>query len=537
MKYIWKTIVTILVLIPVLFVSSCTDLETEVYTGIKAEDFKPGAGDLGLLMAPVYTPIRALTVGWNGHADMMMESADILVVPVRPRGWFFDAGIFHRLHTHNWALTDGHHNNVWNNSWRVINTANRLKHQIDVGEIQLATEELKTKILNELVAIRAWAYYTLLDSHGNIPISTNFADPEPPNQFSRKDAFDFIVNDLLGVLPNLETEITAKTYGRFNKWAAHATLAKLYLNAEVYTGTPMWDQVIQQCNAIIASGKYVMENDYRTPFSTNNHNSKEVIFAAVFDEIQTPNGFQYHFKSWHPDHRLQRDLVGSPFGGVSGTPQFIDTYDPDDARLGYTWIWGPQYHFQTGQLLFTYVKHIPSLGASFGPDATNEDGYKMGKYEVKMGARRGLNNDWVIFRYTDVLMMKAEAMLRKGDAAGAAEIVTQVRERAFRDKPEKAAVTGAQLQQGSVYNYGIQAVDGTIINPQGGADIPFGRFLDELGWEFALEGRRRQDLIRFGVFHTKSWFNHSPSSIQKIIFPIPQSAIQTNPKLKQNPGY
>ena len=99
-------------------------------------------------------------------------------------------------------------------------------------------------------------------------------------------------------------------------------------------------------------------------------------------------------------------------------------------------------------------------------------------------------------------------------------------------------MTGADLLKGSSYNYGIQNEDGSI-NGTGGDDIMFGRFLDELGWEFAAEAHRRQDIIRFGVFQTKSWFNHSPHSMPetRTIFPIPNDEINKNPKLKQNSGY
>jgi starch-binding outer membrane protein, SusD/RagB family len=71
----------------------------------------------------------------------------------------------------------------------------------------------------------------------------------------------------------------------------------------------------------------------------------------------------------------------------------------------------------------------------------------------------------------------------------------------------------------------------------GGAGIQYGRFLDELGWEFAIEGHRRQQLIRFGVFTTKTWFNHTPNGDYRSIFPIPQAQLDSNHKLTQNPGY
>ncbi len=112
-------------------------------------------------------------------------------------------------------------------------------------------------------------------------------------------------------------------------------------------------------------------------------------------------------------------------------------------------------------------------------------------------------------------------------------------------------MTGADLMQGSTYLYGWYDTDGSVKTGPGGtpvtattggafggADIQYGRFLDELGWEFAVEGHRRQDLIRFGVFSTKAWFNHAADAdTHWRIYPIPQSEIDANPNLKQNPGY
>jgi hypothetical protein len=93
------------------------------------------------------------------------------------------------------------------------------------------------------------------------------------------------------------------------------------------------------------------------------------------------------------------------------------------------------------------------------------------------------------------------------------------------------------LQEGSAYNYGL-VKNGELTVPEGGgADIQYGRFLDELGWEFAAEARRRQDLIRFGVFTTKSWLSHEPNGDFRTIFPIPQTQLDKNYKLVQNLGY
>ena len=164
-------------------------------------------------------------------------------------------------------------------------------------------------------------------------------------------------------------------------------------------------------------------------------------------------------------------------------------------------------------------------------------GLRFEKYEIALGSSNILNNDFVVFRYADVLMMKAECLLRTGKADDAAAIVTQVRTRAFTRAPEKAKVTGAELLAGSVYDYGFRDESDTPNTYEGGTDIQYGRFLDELGWEFDQEGRRRQDMIRFGIFTTKSWFSHSPKGDYRVLFPIPRRELEANLTLKQNPGY
>ncbi|HET9054321.1 MAG TPA: RagB/SusD family nutrient uptake outer membrane protein, partial [Cyclobacteriaceae bacterium] len=151
-----------------------------------------------------------------------------------------------------------------------------------------------------------------------------------------------------------------------------------------------------------------------------------------------------------------------------------------------------------------------------------------------------ISNDVPLFRYADALMIKAECLLRSGVAGGAdaaAAIVSDIRTRAFAaTNPAKATVTGVQLQAGSSYNYGTYK-DGVMLTTEGGADIEYGRFLDELGYEFAAEFHRRQDLIRFGVFTTKSWLSHTPTGDHRILYDIPQAALNANPNLDHNPGY
>jgi hypothetical protein len=167
------------------------------------------------------------------------------------------------------------------------------------------------------------------------------------------------------------------------------------------------------------------------------------------------------------------------------------------------------------------------------------------KYEVYAGQTGCSDVDYPILRFAEILMMKAEALLRMGNAGGAAALVTQVRQRNFAGAAAaKATVTAAELMQGSSYNYGWYDEDGTVKTgpggtpvANGGEDVQYGRFLDELGWEFAGEGHRRQHMIRFGVFTTKTWFNHEPNGDHRNVFALPNSALSTNSKLQQNAGY
>lgn len=513
---------------------ACTNLDEEVYSEVLASSFKPTERDLPNILAPVYASFRTLMFGWQGYFDLQEEPADAIVTPVRPNGWD-DGGTYRRMHQHVWTSEQWQPTNTWNNAFASITRANRVIAQIEDNDIPLPEAAGKAAIA-ELRATRALAYYLLLDNHGNVPIVTDYRDISLPQQSTRKQVYDFVVKELNEIIPLLSTDVQG-TYGRMNKWAAKTLLAKIYQNAEVYTGTANWDGVIKEADEIIASNAYVLDPNYSDVFTYTNHNSKEIIFAVPYDEIYG-TGAQIHMKTLDPLSRLVYGMSAGPWGGNCAVPQFIDTYDAEDSRLKDSWIMGPQYNPTTGAMVIDYTKPVPGIGGD-GTVAPSNSGYRIGKYKIKQGATSNLDNDYPMFRYADVLMMKAEALLRKGDANAAASLVTQVRQRAFKSNPVKATVSGADLQKGSTYQYGWQEKDGTVAVKDGGADIKFGRFLDELGWEFAAEARRRQDLIRFGVFQTKSWFNHNPhpQAATRILFPIPFGELNKNPNLKQNAGY
>lgn len=522
--------------------TSCTDLVHDSYGQVVSEDYSPTTEkDVSYLVNAAYVPWRQTLLQWNGVVRAQELSADEDVIPARQGIGWVDGYIYKRWHQHVWTSEDDGVLQSWERTYNGVNTCNRILSQIEEGSISV-DEETKPALIAELKVLRASYYYILVDLYGNVPLVTDFKDENLPQQATRKDVFDFIVSEVTENIDLLSETARGYYYGRFNKWAAHVLLAKMYLNAEVWSGTAQWQKCIDECDKVIqyaeSSGEYALEDNQKNVFVTNNENSKEIIFALPMDEIYVDgwNDFDFHMYTLAPENQDTYQLTARPWGGVCAIPQFIDTFDEDDARLQDNYIKGQQYTY-SGDVLersdgkgpLIYTNSVPSIDES-----DCDDGYRWGKFEYAIGITNRLSNDWPLFRYADVLMMKAECLMRLGKA-GAGALVTQVRERDFKDAPEKAAVTDEELTLGSSYDYGRR--DTYKETHEGGADIKYGRFLDELGWEFCQEGRRRQDMVRFGVFATKSWFSHDVSSSDKNLYPIPNKALLTNSNLKQNPGY
>jgi hypothetical protein len=509
-----------------LSLSGCTDLDEKVYSEVTESNFVASQSDIVAIMASAYTPLRYV-MDWQGLFDLQEEPGDVIVTPTRPNGWD-DGGTYKRMHFHEWTKTDWQPRNTWITCFNGINAANRVMLQMESGKFPIS-EEQKVAILSEMRAVRALYYSILVDTHGNVPVIPNYSD-KLPEQNTRKEVYDFIVSELNDVIPNLSDKVDKSTYGRMTQWAAYHVLARVYLNAEVYTGTAEWQKCIDACNKIIASNLFRKSDSYKAIFNATNDSNPEMVFAIPYDQIYA-GGFGAHMKMLLPSHRRVFGMEAQPWGGSSCNPQFIDSYNPNDNRLKDTWLMGNQYDIDNGSIVYTLRKEMPSI---YNCDET--DGYRCGKYQIERGARSSLNNDFPFLRYTDVLMMKAESLLRTGQAAEAAAIVSDVRARSF-DNAADAVVTAAELQQNTVMQYGTLATDGTIDQAGDQSAVQYGRFLDELGWEFAAEGRRRTDLIRFGVYQTKSWYNHVPNGNHTTIFPIGLEELNTNKNLKQNPGY
>ena len=309
--------------------AACTDL-TETPPGEVTEtNVHPS---IGSLVAPAYTPLRALWMGWYGNLDFQEETGDAFLTPVRPNGWY-DGGTYIKLHKHQWDAAQGQPASLWGNAFRGINNINRIVFQITSGAVPVA-DTLKPRLLAELQALRAYDYALLLDAFGNVPIVTDFTAQGLPQQSTRQQVYDFVVQQLTTALPNLSTTKGAAMYGRMNRWAAEGILARVYLNAEVYTGTPQYDKVIPLTQAIMDSGGYRLEAQYRASFARTNDKSVEIIWAVPYDAIYG-NESSFHMKTLKPDLRYVYGLQAGPWGGSSSSPQFIDTRELST----YRWRW------------------------------------------------------------------------------------------------------------------------------------------------------------------------------------------------------
>ncbi|MDR1780734.1 MAG: RagB/SusD family nutrient uptake outer membrane protein [Tannerella sp.] len=530
--------ISIFSLLLAITLSCSNDLTEKVFSSVTEQSYQYSSKDFYPVVTSVYPPLRNLC-SHSGYFGSQETTTDAIVMPPNASGWD-DGGIYRRMHYQTWNSEQVHVSSIWDWFYRGVLIANNVIDQIENDIVPAPSSSDKEAGLAEVRAMRAYYYWMICDNFGDAPLVTaNTSDL--PEKAPRQDIYNFIVSELNEVIPKLSETQGGDMYGRMNKWAGKALLANVYLNAAVYTGQARWNECIAQCDDIINSGKCALSPNYKDPFRASGvEDSKEVLFTVPFDK-NLAGGNSIHMFSWHGELKKKFETEATPWGSgcAMGIGQFIDTYEEGDSRLDDSWLHGQQYAADGTPLVGTYdqkgeplifTKDLPS--ANFTKEA---EGYRMNKYEVEPGSTDGSTTDIPLFRYSQVLMMKAECLLRLGQS-GAGALVTQVRQRAFKDNPSKATVTDDQLKGNSSYKYGY--IENYVITDAGDqSPIQFGRMYDELGWEFAWEMYRRRDAIRFGVFTTKSWLSHKPQGEYRSVFPIPERVITSNPNLIQNPNY
>lgn len=399
-------------------------------------------------------------------------------------------------------------------------------------------------------AIRAYYTWILMDNYGDTPILDKVqAEGSVVPRSPRKEVAEWIESELNDIIPALTDDVTENTYGKPTKWMAEALLAKLYINWPVYTAesvdqydaataaNPKLDACIAACDDIINSGKFNLGSvDYLHKFSYDNGwKVEDFIYAIPYDAINR-QGMQYarprtfkDMKNLLPNVYGSTDKFTQSFGGnMVVTPEFAKLFSLDgDIRnlsilSGDVYVRDPKtlrpttepFMYKGNQVHFTENITLAKKDNTIevGNDA---NAYQQGCHSIKWFTTpadynngRNQSNDLPIFRYADVLLMKAEALTRQG-SSGAKALFNQIR-----------SYAGAP----------------TIANEPTLQEV-----YDERGREFFDENWRRNDMIRFGHYEDE-FFPHykdfPDASFDKRhrIFPVPQNTINLN-GWEQNPGY
>ncbi|MGV3599688.1 MAG: RagB/SusD family nutrient uptake outer membrane protein [Dyadobacter fermentans] len=553
--------------------AGCTNLDEELYDRITSENFLQTREDV------TRDFLRAFEHSYwsiqGGNTFMLQEnSSDELMTPNRQGDWF-DGGQFQRVHYHTWTPNDGFTADPWNALYGGVtlatNSLEDLQGITDPSRFDMTQAELDGMIA-ELRTLRAWLNIRLLDFYRNIVIVTKVkGETAGGPQVTPQEAFAFIENELKESLPKLPTvqSLGANAVGRWTQGGAASLLVRLYLNSKVYTGTDRFADCATLCQEMIDGkyGTYALESRWDAPFDYNNATSKETVFGFPgsfgLTHWQYDSGMYFwmlpnlaprylgftDFGDANPKYAMQPglDVDGKEYPFALGKPFVKFQKYPDDVRLKKYKNLGNSK--REGMFLHGYLPYTNSAGK---PDTVR--GFKgpyalylrdqVGKFlDAKPGTpiadktsnMNNADNNSGIFpvkypfypsddvnkissayaeiRFAEIYYSLAECKYRAGDKASAAALLNAVRKRNY------------PANSPSLYK-----ADGSQLTDQ--------EMLDEWGREFLVEGRRRTDMIRWGVFTKGTWWDKTPDAGSHTeIFPIGQTVLNSSPQLKQNPGY
>ena len=484
-----------------------------------------------------YSDSQGLQGTGRGVYDLNTFTSDEAIIPTRGGDWY-DGGFWQGLYLHDWGIENDAIQATWEYLYKVVMLSNKSLERIDkFAETHSATELPAYRA--EVRAMRAMYYYYLMDLFGRIPlVQSSSVAMKDVVQSERKTVFDFVVKELQEAAPLLSDAHSNQSgpyYGRITRPVVTFLLAKLALNSEVYTdndwtdgqrpdgknikftvnGSELnaWETVIYYCDQLKTMG-YKLEPEYETNFSIFNEPSVENVFTIPMNKTLYTNQMQYLFRSRHYNHAKAYGLSGE--NGPSATIEALEAFgyetSEQDPRFDICYFAGIVHDLKGNIIKLdngTVLEYLPWKVSLDITDTPYEQtaGARMKKYEVDPTATKDgklMENDIVLFRYADALLMKSEAKVRNG--ANGDEELNEVRSRV------NASPRTATLEN----------------------------ILAERQLELAWEGWRRQDLVRFGKF-TRAYSSRpqlpDEASGYTTVFPIPEKIRVMNERLKQNPGY
>ncbi len=418
-----------------------------------------------------------------------------------------DDGLDPLTTTSNWTASNKFFKYVYDRLYFCIPQATNLIIIMKSDKINYAN---KDQVISELRFLRALSYYYLIDFFGKGALinDNTFNSTVPLSETSRKDLFQFVESELLDIESKLPE---TNSYGRANKYCADMLLAKLYLNAEVYTGTKRYNDAANYLSKIINSNKYQLETNFRKNFSADNNTSKEILFPLIADAVSSQS---YGNTTYIVNGSLSADDMTladygakDGWGGHRATKTWYGLFGNSSADLAAS-------SDVRAKLFFT-------TGHNWEMNNYKEwkDGFPSVKFWNLNSDGSGIpttfsSTDFPLFRYSDVLLMYAECVLNGATSASGTAL---------------AAVNKVRVRSGAAPLGSISLQD----------------ILDERGRELGFEGVRRQDLIRFKKFTGASYLWPWKGGVKDgtsipdfySVFPIPTTALQANTNLTQNSGY
>ncbi len=484
-------------------VFACTDLKENLNDDLNF-DQADEVLDAGILLSGAYSGMNGVYHGPGGMWGMNEHSSDEAIAPTRGGDWD-DNGAWRALCLKTWSPEHGEVNGAFNGLLGQIFSTTQV---LTFGPTPQQEAEAK--------ALRALHIFNATDLFGQVPFREPGEDLlQAPRVLTSEEAINLVISDTEAALPNLPDGPATLA----NKDMAKVLLMKAYLNKGVYAdrAAPKFDngdlqKVITLADEIINSGKYSLATNYFDNFAPNNNAiSTENIFT-----IENVAGSRSSIRN-HWFMSLHYNQNPSGWNGFATLSDFYDSFEQDDARRQadypvMTDVSGVKAGFGIGQqydqngtalldrkgnpLIFTPEVKLVETG-----DNLEVTGIRVIKYPIDYYHGDNADNDLVIFRYADVLLMKAEALLRSGGNGLA--IVNELR----------AARNATDL-----------------------TSLDLDEMLAERGRELYWEGWRRQDLVRFGKY-LNAWQEKPATTAETLLFPIPSSALAVNPNLVQNPGY
>ncbi len=474
------------------------------------------------LLVSAYSSIQGTFQGNGNLISAAQVTSDETIVPTRAGDWD-DNGLWRSLFLHTWNADHSFLSGAFSSLLGAQFAASNVL-QFSPSPQQAA----------EARFIRALSMFWVLDGWDQVPYREDLVDYKlAPKTLKGTEAADFIISELNAIMNTLPDGSPTSAYVA-SKDAARVLLMKMYLNKGVFANraAPTFaaadmTQVITLADQIIGSNKYALNDNFFDAFAPDNDvKSKESIFSLLNTGTSARGsdamrGFQYMVNHYN--------MNPGGWNGWSTLSDFYDKFEATDTRRGVAYSYpgslpnpgnrvnvgfleGQQYNLTTGDplnarnpasapLVFTKAVKIRETD----PNTLELAGVRAVKYAFDYGTSGDFKkNDYIMFRYADVLLMKAEAMARSGNTAGALPIVNSIR-----------AKRGATAL----------------------ASVDLNALLDERGRELYWESWRRQDLIRFGKYLLAWQEKPADAGTRNLLFPIPSSQLAVNPNLTQNPGY